>query len=158
MPARVMLSPNFGLDEFVSQEDPVKPGAVELENLKALANDVLERIRRHAGRPLVITSGYRSVEHNRKVGGANGSVHLSGCAADIAIRSFDEGLKLAAFASTLLKVGGVGLYARKDIIHVDIRRVTGGRPVWWYQNADGVYGGVLEAHRAILRRHGAGGL
>ena len=33
--------------------------------------------------PIVITSGYRSEEVNRKCGGAKGSNHLTGCAVDI---------------------------------------------------------------------------
>jgi hypothetical protein len=162
MNKRDMLSPHFSLGELLSPEDPVAPGPAELEALKVLAVEVLERIRRHAGRPLAITSGYRSPEHNKRVGGASGSQHTQGIAADIAVASFDEGLRLAAFASTLLKVGGVGLYARKSIIHVDIRGhkapSVGPRPVWWYQDERGVYGGILAAHKAILRRHGAGGL
>ena len=33
--------------------------------------------------PIVITSGFRSEEVNRKCGGAKGSNHLTGCAVDI---------------------------------------------------------------------------
>lgn len=34
--------------------------------------------------PIVITSGYRSVTHNRRVGGARNSNHLRGLAIDVA--------------------------------------------------------------------------
>jgi uncharacterized protein YcbK (DUF882 family) len=45
----------------------------------------LDMIRDASNLPLVITSGFRCVTHNREVGGSSMSRHLLGCAADIAI-------------------------------------------------------------------------
>jgi uncharacterized protein YcbK (DUF882 family) len=46
--------------------------------------NMLETLRALWGKPLVITSGYRCRAHNEAVGGASGSEHLRGRAADIA--------------------------------------------------------------------------
>jgi len=54
-----------------------------IENLKNLCVQVLEPLRRFADAPVIISSGYRCKELNRAVGGAAGSQHLTGEAADI---------------------------------------------------------------------------
>ena len=48
---------------------------------------VLQCIREHFGKPVVITSGYRTAAHNAVVGGAKSSQHLLGRAADIRVPS-----------------------------------------------------------------------
>ena len=45
--------------------------------------------------PIVINSGYRSEEVNRKVGGAPNSNHLTGCAADIRVFGIEQALRYA---------------------------------------------------------------
>lgn len=55
-----------------------------LENLKRLAS-FLEQVRAVVGKPLIISSGYRSVEVNRAVGGSATSQHCKGCAADFRV-------------------------------------------------------------------------
>ncbi len=45
--------------------------------------------------PIRINSGYRSPQLNRKVGGAAGSNHLTGCAADIRVLGIDQLLRYA---------------------------------------------------------------
>ena len=51
---------------------------------------MLEPLREHISRPLVISSGYRSPRLNAAVGGAANSQHLSGQAADLKIPSVAE--------------------------------------------------------------------
>lgn len=61
------------------------PATQEIENLKALCENVLEKIRLHFGRPIVINSGYRGPKLNKAIGGAKNSQHMTGQAADIEI-------------------------------------------------------------------------
>ena len=46
---------------------------------------LLQCIREHFGKPITITSGYRTAAHNAAVGGAKSSQHLLGRAADIQV-------------------------------------------------------------------------
>ena len=74
------LSANFTVAEFACKDgsDPVFVDS----SLAAL----LQKIRDHFGRPVVITSGYRTAAHNKSVGGAAYSQHLYGRAADIRVQ------------------------------------------------------------------------
>src|SRR5574343_811222 len=54
-----------------------------VENLKALVNNVLDPLRESWGKPIIVTSGFRSPEVNKSVGGAKDSHHMMGCCADI---------------------------------------------------------------------------
>lgn len=62
--------------------DNTAPVAV-MKNIAALVDNVLDPLREAWGRPIVVTSGYRSRRLNRLVGGSVSSHHLSGMAADI---------------------------------------------------------------------------
>lgn len=53
------------------------------KNIARLVDDVLDPLRRAWGRPLTVTSGYRTKEVNRAVGGSPTSHHMKGMAADI---------------------------------------------------------------------------
>ena len=81
--------------------------------------DILEDIRVHFGKPVTITSGYRTPEHNAKIGGAVKSRHMLGLAADIKI----PGVKpsdVATYARTLMPTyGGIGTYS--TFTHIDVR-------------------------------------
>ena len=70
------LSPHFCVREFRCKDgsDPVFIDT-------ALA-ELLERIREHFGKPVTITSAYRTPAHNAKAGGAKFSQHMYGRAAD----------------------------------------------------------------------------
>ena len=84
---------------------------------------VLEGIRAVTGHPLVVISGYRCPTHNRAVGGASGSQHVRGRAADIG-----QGRVTLAGARSL---GAVGVGIQNGwAVHVDVR--TGGPAVWSY--------------------------
>jgi hypothetical protein len=59
------------------------PTAEEIVEMKNLAVNVLQPIRDKIGVPIRISSGYRSVALNKRIGGSNNSQHTRGQAADI---------------------------------------------------------------------------
>jgi uncharacterized protein YcbK (DUF882 family) len=83
------LSKNFNLSELTysatAERHKIdnKPGEEETNNLKQLAAYILQKIRDEVDVPLIITSGYRSPELNKFLGGSKTSLHTSGNAADI---------------------------------------------------------------------------
>lgn len=107
------LSAHFRVKEFACRDgsDPVLV-APELVM-------VLESIRTHFGKPVRITSGYRTPAHNKKVGGKPNSKHTCGLAADLTI----PGVKPAAVGAYARQLmpdwGGVGVY--KTFTHIDVR-------------------------------------
>ena len=46
---------------------------------------ILDILRKKIGKPVIVNSGYRTPEHNKKVGGAKYSYHMRGMAADIRV-------------------------------------------------------------------------
>lgn len=83
------LSPNFTLAEFTRSATATRknidntPSPAVIENLKALCTNVLEPLRAKVGKPVRVTSGYRSSKLNKLVGGSRNSQHIFGLAADI---------------------------------------------------------------------------
>ena len=59
-----------------------------LGNIKALVLNVLDPLRARVGRPIIITSGYRSQRVNKLVGGSKISQHLTGKAADFHVLGY----------------------------------------------------------------------
>ena len=57
-----------------------------LPNVENLIIRTLDPLREWYGRPVYVNSGYRCPELNKAVGGASGSFHLDGCAADLDTR------------------------------------------------------------------------
>ena len=91
--------------------------------------EMLDEARSRAGVPFVISSGFRSDEHNAVVGGAPDSSHLKGCAADIvAYTSRDRFLIVTA----LLEAGFDRIGLGEDFIHVDSDWEKAGNLVWTY--------------------------
>lgn len=114
------LSPHFSRAEFACRhcraEVPIDPQLVH----------VLEHVRGLTGQPLVIVSGYRCPAHNRASGGAKGSQHLLGTAADIGRGRATLDQAVASGAR------GVGVRAGWAI-HVDTR--LGPTAEWTYPGA-----------------------
>lgn len=59
------------------------PSAEERANLEALIANVLDPLREAWGKPIIVNSGFRCERLNKAVGGAAGSQHKTGEAADI---------------------------------------------------------------------------
>jgi len=83
------LTENFTLEEMYASSTAARkgidnmPSPVVQQNLRMLAEKVLQPIRDAYRHPITVTSGYRCAELNKAVGGAKASQHLTGCAADI---------------------------------------------------------------------------
>lgn len=89
------LSENFTLDEFTASQTAVhkgidnSPTPEHIENMRALCEHILEPLRTALGRPINISSGYRSVPLNKAIGGSSKSQHSKGEAADIQVHRVD---------------------------------------------------------------------
>ena len=87
------LSKNFTLEELINSPTAKakkinnKPNKEVIENLTNLAQNVLQPIRDKFGAQIIVTSGYRSKELNKAVGGSPTSQHCLGQAADIRTKS-----------------------------------------------------------------------
>jgi zinc D-Ala-D-Ala carboxypeptidase len=82
--SEMKLGENFSLDEFTHTTTGLDniPTPEVIESLKALVTNILQPLRTAIGKPMVITSGYRSKAVNDAVGGASSSQHSKGQAAD----------------------------------------------------------------------------
>ena len=98
------LSEHFTLGELtktsIKTEDQNIPSRVAIENLKNICENWLEALRQAQG-PLIINSGYRSSEVNKRAGGSATSNHLTGCAVDIHVSGFEQAIR---YASILLDI------------------------------------------------------
>jgi hypothetical protein len=85
----MQLSTNLSLAEVTRSETAKRKGisnmptAEHIENFKKLAVNIFQPIREHFGKPILISSGYRSAELNKAIGGSLSSQHCSGEAIDI---------------------------------------------------------------------------
>lgn len=83
------LSEHFTLEEMIRSDKAKResienlPCLTEISNLYELCANVLEPLRMAWGKPIRVTSGYRSEALNRAVGGVANSQHRLGQAADI---------------------------------------------------------------------------
>ena len=85
----MQISKHLSLAEVTRSETAKRKGVSNmptpehLENFKLLAEKVFEPIREHFGVPIHISSGYRSKELNKAIGGSSSSEHCEGRAIDI---------------------------------------------------------------------------
>lgn len=102
----------FKASEF---DSPDLPTSGERMNKRLIV--FLDMLREHLGKPVVITSGYRTEAHNRRVGGAPMSAHLRGLAADISCTDSRTRLAIVAFA---IHCGIKRIEVSQRHVHVDI--------------------------------------
>ena len=136
MNKNMKLSEHFTLGELTKTsyktEDQNIPSRVAIENLKNLCEDWLEDLRfsynalyprdcPQKEMPLVINSGYRSPEVNKRAGGSATSNHLTGCAVDIRVGGFEQAIR---YASILLDISDG---TKQDFDELYIERNSAGR-------------------------------
>lgn len=87
----MQLTKNFTISELTysvtaeANNIDNRPGVAVVANLKAVCENVLQPLRDHFNKPVKITSGYRCLELNQKIGGKYNSQHLTGNAVDLII-------------------------------------------------------------------------
>lgn len=102
------------------------PGVDEVVNLEYLIDNVLDPLREFIRHQIFISSGYRSDEVNRLVGGVQNSQHRRGCAADIVFREDEQYCTLVYLILTcpLMPfykfIDQCILYQRQCFIHISI--------------------------------------
>ena len=102
---------HFSLSEFDSPDLPNSG-----KNMDSNFLYKLDHARDIAGISFKITSGYRTKEHNTKVGGVPNSSHLIGVAADIAV---SNGHERYVILSALIEAGFSRIGVAKTFIHCD---------------------------------------
>ncbi len=138
------ITDHFTIDELrshdgepypLSRDDEFHPGRSWLATRLLPLCKMLEVIREACGgKPMTIVSGYRSPDHNAKIGGAKFSQHMEGRAVDIKV----SGMTPAEVHSVIMDLyaggkisdlGGCGEYPNWN--HVDVRPKVNGHLAQW---------------------------
>jgi uncharacterized protein YcbK (DUF882 family) len=116
----------FNLSEFDSPDEIDSGDNMDLDFLRKL-----DEAREIAGIPFKVNSGYRSVAHNKKVGGVLNSSHIKipCCAADIHINSSRDRFLIIAAA---IKVGINRIGIGKNFLHLDTDKTKSQDVTWHY--------------------------
>ena len=133
------LTPHFILGECIRHEDERKRWCALPNSKRSMYLTYLigvceraEALRASVGKPLRVTSGWRSREHNAEVGGAPTSQHLYGRALDLAVVAPHETthfwalLRAAESLWDAGRIGGLGIYLMPSL-HIETRL----RPARW---------------------------
>ena len=92
---------------------------VDVACLKPSLVRTLRTIENHFGRKVMVTSGYRSPDRNRRARGARNSLHMYCAAADVQVEGVSK-WELAKFVRSMPGRGGVGTYCHTDSVHIDV--------------------------------------
>ena len=90
---------------------------------------MLDAARKIYGKPMHVNSGYRSEEHNKKVGGVSSSSHLKGLAADISCKNSNERFEML---QAFIKAGFKRIGVASSFIHIDNDKDKSQNVIWTY--------------------------
>lgn len=108
------IMPNFKVKEFACKDGS------DLIKIDEGLVDYLQKARDHFGVAMIITSAYRTENHNKKVGGAKNSYHLKGQAADHHAKGKVDLWELARFYEHI-GCKGIIIYPNSRFVHIDMR-------------------------------------
>lgn len=108
------ISEHFKVREFAQKDFRCDKVIVDTELI-----DVLEDIRAHFNKPVIVTSGYRTPEYNAKIGGVKNSQHTKGTAADIKVSGIPAREIQKYLKHKYPDKYGIGSYL--TFTHIDIR-------------------------------------
>jgi hypothetical protein len=103
----INLTKNFTLSEMTVSQEAARsglkntPNAEQIESLRLLCENILQPLRDRTRKPVVVSSGYRSVSVNRRIGGSPASQHCKGQAADFTI----PGMPVAEIVLLIRRMG-----------------------------------------------------
>jgi len=130
------LSTHFWKSEF---RCPCKKCRRKKVRINQLLIFKLEMLRVALGnKPVIINSGIRCPEENKKVEGAPNSAHLTGEAADIRIK----GMKPIDIGLAAEKIKGLRIGIARTYVHLDVRQPSPSK-FWIYENKI-IYSGSIE--------------
>ena len=93
----MQLSKHFSLKEMTKSGTAARlgldntPNEEQIENLKALCENILEPLRDYyESRPIMVSSGFRSEKLSEAIGSSSRSAHCQGMAVDFEIPGFDN--------------------------------------------------------------------
>lgn len=120
---RIRISKNFFLDEFLVTltENKIIMPVEYVDNIVYLCRNVMQPIRDHFG-PIRITSGFRTDELNKEVGGVPDSAHLTGEACDFYAIGPLNPVEVYDWVENNIKYDYLSYYNRTGHIHVTKRR------------------------------------
>lgn len=125
--SKVQLSKNFNSYEFrCGLGSPCSCSTILIDDKLV---EYLQKIRDHFGKSITITSAYRCPSYNKRIGGATGSYHSKGMAADIVVSGVTP-REVAKYAESI-GILGIGLYetsADGHFVHIDTRTTK----AFWY--------------------------
>jgi uncharacterized protein YcbK (DUF882 family) len=108
------LSKHVTMEEFCYSPTAIKKGInnsmglIAIDKAMQLCENVFEPIRKHVGKPIKISSGFRCDQLNKLIGGASGSQHTKGEAFDLELTNrklFDWILKNVEFDQAIYEFG-----------------------------------------------------
>jgi len=108
----IIIAPYFNLCEF----------SCPCCNLVMLHPKLLVKLielRKILERPVYINSGYRCSRYNHQIGGVKNSYHCIGLAADIKVKDINI-IELLEICENI-DFAGIGLYEKKNFLHLDVR-------------------------------------
>ena len=128
---RYMSTREFKYFSFSEFDSPDQPGS-GAQHMSADFIHKLDSIRECAGFPFIITSGYRTPEHNERVGGVANSSHIKGLAADISAptTAMRDAIVECAAANGIKRIGYGSTF-----IHLDIDPDKAQYAIWGYPNS-----------------------